>query len=134
MFETETTVSWMMRGIDEHSSLLFAVPVTVEEDEPGLFGAVVKGMEDLMAASGRTPEEASENARLLFMATVDDALARKISVQFVTGLPAVTVNVPISKAPQLFALLESEMTKREGQHQASWLRIAPQAVTEHHTG
>jgi hypothetical protein len=134
MADKETTVSWMMRGINEHSSLLFAVPIIVEEDEPELFGAAVIGMHDRMGASGRTAHEAFENAKLLFMATVDDALARGSSSEFATGVSAITVKVPISKAQGFFDLLESELAKHEDRQVGGWLSLPSVAsATEHHT-
>jgi len=46
--------------VGEKQSYLFHLDVVVEEDEPGLFGAFVVGMEDTMGASGHTVDEAAE--------------------------------------------------------------------------
>lgn len=122
-----------MRGIDRHSSLLFVVPITIEEDEPGLFGAAVDTMKDRMAASGRTPEEAADNACRLFRGMVDSSLARKVSIQFATGLQAMPLKVPISEAPKVFALLD-EIDAIEEEQETNWLRLFPLGIpeTEHH--
>ena len=94
---------WLVRGIDENRSLIFPVHVTVEEDEPNLFGATIPGLEDHMAAMGRTPDEAEQNAVELFQATVDDALAKDTSVSFAIGSQQyMTADFPVIKADAFF--------------------------------
>jgi hypothetical protein len=129
MFEPETSGAWLMRGIDDNQSFLFNVPVRVEEDEPGLFGASVTTMSGQMAASGRSSQEAFENAVLLFCMTVDDAIKRQISIHFATGVQPLTLQVKMKDAPKFLHLLESKLA--EFDKEETWLRIPPEAITEH---
>lgn len=123
-----------MRGLDGESSLLFSVPITVEEDEPGLYSGAVETMRDRMAASGRSPEEAAANAGLLFQATVDDALARNTSVEFATGVQALTVKVAITEASKFFEMLESTIAEMDRQEHRRWRHLAPGTFAEQHPG
>src|SRR5262245_51270585 len=96
--ESETNVYLLMRGLDERSSLLFAVIVSVEEPEPGLFEGAIGGMENRIVASGTSPEIAVEHTLLAFMATADDALESGASVEHATGVPSTHVKFPVSMA------------------------------------
>jgi hypothetical protein len=114
--------TWMMRGLDDKRSLVFSIVVSVES-EGELFAATVMAMEDQMAAYGRTEEEAADNARLLFKATVDDALARNASISHATGQHAITMEIPISDAPKFFHFLERRMLADEAQLE-DWIAIS----------
>lgn len=123
---------WMLREFAQGQSFLFAVKMTVEEDGPDLFAATVAGMEDQMAAMGRTVDEAVQNARFLFMATVDDAIAKGISIEFATENQPITLNISLKDAPKFFHLLESKLAELESQD--NWLRLPQQPVLqEQHT-
>lgn len=100
-------VWWLVRGIDKAQSFLFPVQVTVEEDEPNLYGAAVQGMEEHMAAMGRTASEAERNALDLFKAVVDDALDRKASLAVVLGkdFGYHIANFPVTQAATFFSAI-----------------------------
>ncbi len=103
---TRSRLWWLVRGIDKRQSFVFPVQVTVEEDEPNLYGATIPGLEDHMAAMGRTAEEAERNAIELFQATVDDALDKKASVSHAIGSSrSMTADFPVSKADEFFKLI-----------------------------
>jgi hypothetical protein len=103
---------WLMRGIGEKQSLMFSVAVRVER-EGDFFAACILNMEDQMAATGRDEDEAFENARLLFTATVDDAIKAGASIQYATGQDAITLDLPIWMAPKFFHLLEQKLMEND---------------------
>ncbi|HEY0875585.1 MAG TPA: hypothetical protein VGD94_19060 [Vicinamibacterales bacterium] len=117
---------WLMRGIGEKKSLMFSVAVRVEPED-GLYAAWVINMEEQMAAMGETEEEAVANAQMLFMATVDDALRRGVSIQYVTGQEAIALDLPIWMAPKFFHMLEQKLMEDDTDIQ--WVSIA--ATTQH---
>lgn len=125
---------WMLRGFDDTQSFLFNVQVVVEEDEPGLFAATVAGMEDHMAAMGHSADEAADNARALFMATVDDAIHQKTSIAYAIGFNPVTLTVTLKDAPKVFAALDAVRMKGGGGDD-EWLRIPPAVLgDQQHAG
>ena len=91
-------------------------------------------MADHMAAMGHTADEAADNARALFMATVDDAVEQRTSIAFAIGFNPVTLNVSLQDAPRLFETLNTALTEH-GEHDDEWLRI-PAAVlaNQEHAG
>jgi hypothetical protein len=110
---------------------MFSVAVQIERENE-LFAATVANMEDQMAATGRDEDEALTNARLLFMATVDDALERGASIQFATGQEAVTLELPVWMAPKFFHLLEQKLMEGEEDEYDKWVSIvAAPAVSAH---
>jgi hypothetical protein len=124
--ERDTRSWWMLRGYDDKQSFLFSVQVVIEEDDHGLFGATVAGMEEHMAAMGHSADEAADNARALFMATVDDAIDQKTSIAYAIGFNPVTLNVTLKDAPNVFAALATAALAKE-KDDDEWLRI-PGAV------
>lgn len=121
---------WLMRGISERKSLMFSLATRTEAEGDGLYAAEIAGMEDQLAASGRTPEEALENARLLFMATADDALRKGASISFATGQQAIALDIPIWQAPKFFHLLESKLNEQADVEEHAWLQILSPAELE----
>ena len=132
MAEQDTRSWWMLRRYetDPHKTFLFHVEVILEQDAPGLFGAVVAGMEDTMCASGASPEEAEEQARLLFMDTVDDAMASGVSLSFAIGNSDYRLlNVPITEAPRIFAEL-NQINDEPDEDDGRWILIPPQELMQ----
>lgn len=101
-------VWWLVRGIDTFRSFVFPIQVTIEEDEPNLYGASIPGLEDQIAAMGRTGDEAERNALELFQGIVDDALDKGTSVAFaINSMQYMTANFPITKADEFFKAIEN---------------------------
>ena len=128
MTEQETRAWWLLRRspMDPKRSFLFHVDVVIEEDEPGLFGAHVVGMEDRMVAMGQSLEEATENACMLFMDTVDDAVESSVSFSFAIGNSDYAhLNIPISEAASVFEALRAIEHEEE---EELWLRIPPPVI------
>lgn len=119
---------WLMRGIGEKKSLMFSLSLAIEQ-EGEYFAASISGMDDQMAATGRTTEEALHSARLLFMMTVEDALAEHRSISYATGQEPITLDLPLSEAPKFFHLLTRELMKRETEI-PDWLAISTSDSTQ----
>jgi hypothetical protein len=123
-----TRLWWLVRGIDERQSFIFPVPVAVEEDEPNLYGATIPGLEDHMAAMGRTAEEAERNALELFKASVDDALEKGTSVSYVIGSDQyMTADFPVTKADEFFKLIHN-LELRDLEDEETWRGVPLGAV------
>jgi len=71
-----------------------------------------------------------KNARLLFMATVDDAIEAETSIAFAIGSGASDyrlLNIPINRASEIFDALDHAAVDEEEE----WLRIPPEIVKAH---
>ncbi len=124
--EKETRSWWALRGLHEKQSYLFHVDFLIEEDEPGVFSAVCIGMEDTMTAGGDTPEEACANAKLLFMATVDDCLQSGTSVSFAIGNQDYRLlSVGLSEAATVFAVIDRLENE---ENTDDWIGIPPSKI------
>lgn len=119
MTNRTTRQLWCMRALGEKQSLMFSLRVCAEPEDD-FFAAFVVGMEDHMAASGRTTDEAIANAIILFRATVDDAIKNGMSVNFATGQTPVTLDIPIWMAPKFFHLLERKLMNDETDIEQWW--------------
>jgi hypothetical protein len=84
------------------------VQVTVEEDEPNLYGASIQGLDERVAAMGVTGDEAERNALELFQGIVDDALDAGTSVAYAIGeMPYMTADFHVAKAAEFFKLIQN---------------------------
>lgn len=111
-----------MRRMTDRQSFMFSLSISLEAED-GLTTAEILNMEDQLAVSGRTEDEAVENARRLFMATVDDAMARGASIQFSTGQQPIALDIPIWQAPRFFHILEAHLNQEADEEDQEWLNI-----------
>lgn len=121
---TQTRQLWLMRGISAKQSLMFSVAVEVER-EGDYFAAALCKMQDHMAATGRDLDEAIQNARLLFMATVDDAMEKGLSIEYATGQAPVTLDLPVWMAHKFFHSLEQALSKADAEDDDEPWRFIP---------
>lgn len=115
----KTTTIWLMRELNDKQSMMFSIAVRVER-EGDFFAATILNMEEHLAATGRDEGEALANARLLFRATVDDAFARGISIQFSTAQAPITIDLPVWMAPKFFHILEQKMLNADREDSPVW--------------
>jgi hypothetical protein len=127
----EVTPRWLMRRIDDNQTLLFSVPVAVEETSDGLFESCVASMRDQMIGGGESSDEATGHALSLFMATVDDAIERGMSIHYCTGVQPLTLDIPFKDAPRFLHLLEQMENTGNEPNQWALVRKITNTTPEH---
>lgn len=97
-----------MRGLDPQRSVLFFVLVLIEEDEPGLYGAIIPGLENRLSAIGTSAREAESHAMELFRDLVDAAVedGTPLSNVLPTTVPFKSIDEGIDQADAVFEHIE----------------------------
>lgn len=95
MAEGDIRVWYLMRGTSPTESVFFIPMVMVEEDDPGLFGATLRGLENRVVAMGATADEAEHQAIELFKGMIDHAITTNAPLEPLIGSGVFMNRVPI---------------------------------------
>ena len=115
---------WFLLRRFEADSILFPIIVETAEDEAALFGASISGLDDRLAAMGRTVEEAERNAVEMFKDIVDLAIEKNTPLghELGQGVPFTRLNYSFENAQAFFDELKA--TLRFGSEDEEW-RLVP---------
>lgn len=125
----EARLWWQMRGLDKDRSLLFFVVAVIEEDEPGLYGATILGLEDRFSAMGASSRDAETHVLEMFRDLVDASIEDKKPLSAaLPSFPFKSLPCGMDNADAIFSAIEKVMDGTELETGSDW-RVVPTSPT-----